>query len=250
MMKRPTFLITALALAALFFGWRTYEAWTNPVVVVAAPPVAGTAAVPALSASPDPSVPADLSGMAASIIARPVFRPDRKPFREEAAPAPPKRNYEAEMARFTLLGVLLLGNEKKGVVVGKAATGREERWEVAPGDSLPGFTVKDIGADGLTLSADDKEFLLPLYAGGPKGTAGQPVRTDVGPPRQQTSAPPAAKGGSAPAPAPGTAPAARPVSPTVTAPVAPPASAAPPASDPQDSNRGRLMRPTYMPGRR
>jgi hypothetical protein len=112
----------------------------------------------------------------ASIMARPLFRPDR----EEAVQVP-RRNYEAELTRLTLLGVLLLGKDKRGVVVGRSGTGREERWEVGPGDTLPGFIVKDVGAEGLTLTADNREFLLPLYAGGPKGTAGQAPARTVGP---------------------------------------------------------------------
>ncbi|HZW37042.1 MAG TPA: hypothetical protein VFF01_08870 [Candidatus Deferrimicrobiaceae bacterium] len=255
-MKSPAFLIPVLALAAIFFGWRTYEAWTTPVAAAIPPPAAGTAAAPAGLTGAEPPPPVDLSGMAASILARPVFRPDRTPFREETAAAPPKRNYDAEMSRFTLLGVLLLGDEKKGVVVGKAGTGRQERWEVGPGDMLPGFKVKDIGADGITLIADGKEFLLPLYAGGPKGPPGQaPVRTDVGPPRAPAAAPqPAvpAKGGNAT----GAAPAVRPSPPTAAPPAATPPSSAQPGvgmpapREPLDFNRSRQMRPTYLPGRR
>lgn len=259
-MRSPALLISVLAFAALFFGWRTYEAWTTPVAAALPSPTVRTAVAPAGLSPADPLPPVDLSGMAASILARPVFRPDRTPYREEAATAPPKRNYDAEMARFTLLGVLLLGDEKKGVVVGKAGTGRQERWEVGPGDVLPGFTVKDIGADGITLAADGKEFLLPLYAGGPKGPAGQaPVRTEVGPPRAPAAAPqpaPPARGGNAS----GTAPAARPLTPTAAPPASPPPTA-PPASappgvgmpaprEPLDFNRGRQFRPTYLPGRR
>jgi hypothetical protein len=121
----------------------------------------------------------DLSAPVASIVARPLFRPDRKAYREEAVQVP-RRNYEAELTRFKLLGVLLLGKDRKGIVVGKGGTGREERWEVMPGDSLPGFTVKEIGTDGVTLTADGREFLLPLYAGAPKGPTGQPPARTMG----------------------------------------------------------------------
>jgi hypothetical protein len=182
-MNRPGFLIPVLALAALFFGWRTYEAWTGPVGA-SGKATAGQAPVPVGIAADDAPQAIDLAGATASIAARPLFRPDRLPFREGSAVVP-KRNYETELSRFTLLGVLILGTDRKGVVVGKtgAGAGREERWEVSPGESLPGFEVKDVRADGMTLVADEMEFLLPLYAGGPKGAAGA-VRTDVGPPRQ------------------------------------------------------------------
>jgi hypothetical protein len=254
-MRPPALLIPVLALAAIFFGWRTYEAWTTPVAAAPPPSAAEAAVAPAGPSPADPPPPVDLSGMAAAILARPVFRPDRTPYHEETtAAAAPKRNYDAEMARFTLLGVLLFDKEKKGVVVGASGTGRQDRWEVGPGDALPGFTVKDIGADGITLTADGKEFLLPLYAGGPKGPPGQaPVRTDVGPPRAPAAAPQPAsppKGGTGSA----TPPGARSVSPTAAPPPPPPSvqpgTGMPAPREPLDLNRNRQMRPTYLPGRR
>ena len=87
------------------------------------------------------------------------------------------RNYEAELSRYTLLGVLDIGDAPYGVVVGKGGT-KGERWEVKRGDSLQGFTVKEVGVDGLRLTADGREFLLPLYAGAPTA-AGGAVRTET-----------------------------------------------------------------------
>ena len=245
-MSRTGIWIPLLALASVFFGWRAYDAWTSPAAVVRTPQ-SRPAAVPIGVSRDEAPPPADLSTPVVSIVARPVFRPDRKPFREEAALL--KRNYDAELARFTLLGVLLRGEDKKGVVVGKGAAGRDERWEVGPGDTLPGFTVKDVGADGMTLAADDKEFLLPLYAGGPKAQPGRaPLRTETAPPvpaAPAVQAPPPAGG------APGVAPpAAHPAPP----PAAPPAAVAPaapatplsPGGLPPDYYR---RRPRFMPGR-
>ncbi len=247
-MNRPGFLIPVLALAALFFGWRTYETWTGPVGA-ASPAPASQAPVPVGISAEEAPQAIDFSGATASIAARPLFRPDRLPFREGSA-AVPKRNYEAELSRFTLLGVLILGNDRKGVVVGKtgAGAGREERWEVSPGENLPGFSVKDVRSDGMTLVADEKEFLLPLYAGGPKGAAGgAAVRTDVGPlPKAQ-----AVQAGQA-----GTArPAATPAQPYPAAVQPTPAVspqtpiASPPSRVPRDFGRDRT-RPTFLPGRR
>ncbi|MBI5343475.1 MAG: hypothetical protein HZB63_09250 [Deltaproteobacteria bacterium] len=236
-MNRPGFVIPALALAALFFGWRAYEAWTGPIrtagVVSSAP-----AAVPIGVSTEEAAPPSDLSALAASVGARPVFRPDRQPYREDAA-GQSKRNYDAEISRFTLLGVLLLGNDKKGVVVGKGTAGRSERWEVAPGDALPGFLVKEIGSDGITLAADEREFLLPLYAGGPKGPPAQgAVRTEVAPARPSASpaqpVPPKQAGSAGPAAQP-----ARATPPPAVAP--PPAAGAPTAAE-LESNRARLRR--------
>jgi hypothetical protein len=240
-MNRPRFLIPILAFAAIFFGWRAYEAWTRPLGVAGTPP-SDPAAVPIGVSQEEGLPPPDLSAPVASIVARPVFRPDRQPFREDAVKIP-QRNYEAELSRFTLLGVLLLGKDRKGVVVGKGAAGRDDRWEVAPGDSLPGFGVKEVGTEGLTLTADGREFLLPLYAGGPKGPPGKaPVRTDVAPPRAPAPPPQAA-------PVTPAAPAARPG--TVQTPAdnvySPPTRVVPTREPPYLRRRGRTIRPN-IPG--
>jgi hypothetical protein len=132
--------------------------------------------------------------MAAAIAARPLFRADRQPFREEAAGAS-VRNYEAELSRYTLLGVLGFAEGPVGVVTAK--TGKKtDRWELKAGDALPGFTVKEVGIDGLRLTADGKEFLLPLYAGAPTA-AGGALRTEVT--RRDATQPATAPGSPAPA---------------------------------------------------
>lgn len=239
-MNRPGLVIPILALAALFLGWRVYDAWTAPAgrpVSPASPP----AASPAVASPGGMTTPADLTGAVLAIAARPLFRPDRKPFMEDPAAAPLRRNYQAELARFTLLGVLLHGPERTGIVVGKGAGGREERWEVVPGDELPGFTVTDVEVDGLTLAADNQSFQLPLYAGAPKGQAGAvPPRTETPPPRQVAPAPqapaPPQPGGTAGQPAVGVP--------------APPAAAVPSTAPQPDRGRGRPYRQRYVPGRR
>jgi hypothetical protein len=229
-------LILVLALSALFFGWRSYEAWTRPMAV-AIHPSSGTGVAPiGVSTSDSPNVSSDISAHVASIGARPVFRPDRKPYSEGGA-AFPQRNYDAELSRFTLLGVLQMAGDKKGIVVGKGSGARDERWEVGPGDTLPGFHVKDIGVEGMTLTADGREFLLPLYAGGPKGAAGQAAaRTGTIPQPTQASKPQPAPAvqGRKPSPAAQSVP-----------PAPPPAAGAPPAPmvPPPDYTGRRRVRP-------
>jgi hypothetical protein len=252
-MKRPGYLLFALALAVLFLGWRTYRAWTAPVAAVPAPPK-GQAAVAPIGISPeDAPVFTDLSAPVASVIARPVFRPDRRPFQEYAS-AVPARNYEQELNRFTLLGVLLLGDLKRAVITGKSP-GKQERYEVSPGESLPGFEVKEIQQEGVLLLADGKEFLLPLYAGGPKGVAPGALRTELPQPKAPAASLPAAASRPPAAPArvePGAAPA-RTGSAVGTPARVPPPAAAPaqprPAPAYQPPYRGRA-RPTYVPGQR
>lgn len=175
-MKRPALVILVLAAASSFFGWETYRALTaaeTPADV----PAAGVAPAPRADAAPDnASRGGDLGVQVAVIVTKPLFRPDRQPYFENAVV--PQRNYAAELARFSLIGVLLQGEAKKGLVLG-ASGGRQERWEVGAGESIPGFAVKEVQPDGLTLSSDGREFLLPLYAGGPKGQAAGSLRTEA-----------------------------------------------------------------------
>lgn len=255
-MRRPGFLIFVMALAALIFGWRAYQAWTEPTAAVAPQPP-GPEVVP-IGISPEeaPHV-SDLSAPVASILARPVFRPDRQPFRE-AVVTVPARNYEQELSRFTLLGVLLLGDTQRAVITGKPP-GPRERYEIGIGESLPGFEVKEIQQEGVLLKADGKEFLLPLYAGAPKVQGASGLRTELPPPPQAPAA--SAPAGQARPPAPparadtGPSPAqaataggipARAQPPAVVAAPGRPAAQAPAYQSPY---RGRV-RPTYVPGQR
>lgn len=243
-MKRPVLATLALAVLALFFGWETRQALQGTPGgrgnTTAAPAGAwlpgGSAADPPPAPDPTPAV--------AVIAARPLFRADRQPFRELSASPAAARNYETELSRFTLLGVLGFGEEPVGVVTEKTGN-KTDRWELKAGDALPGFTVKEVGMDGLRLTADGREFLLPLYAGAP--TASGAVRTEAtrrgaaspaagpGTPASAKAAESGARPGTAPLPAP-SPPAARPrtVAPAYNPPYRPPPG----------------LSPRYAPGRR
>jgi len=199
--RRPVLVAIALSLLALLFGWETRQALRatpgrqdNSAMAAAG---AWRPAVPA----PDPQPPPDPTPVAAAVTARPVFRPDRQPFREGGSGAF-GRNYETELSRYTLIGVLGFGDPPVGVVVGKAGT-KGERWEVRKGDRLGEFKVKEVAMEGVRLTADGKEFLLPLYAGPPTAAAGA-LRTD--PSRRDAAKPAPAPGSAAPA-SPGAPPA-------------------------------------------
>ena len=176
-MRRPVLATIALSLLALLFGWETRQALQatpgkqdNSAMVPAGAWQSGVSA-------PDPQSPPDPTPAAAAVTARPLFRPDRQPFRGDGSGVS-GRNYETELSRYTLIGVLAFGDapvgvvvEKAGNVVGKAGT-KGERWEVRKGDPLAGFKVEEVGMEGLRLTADGREFLLPLYAGPPTAAAG------------------------------------------------------------------------------
>ena len=190
-MRKPALLAVALASLALFFGWETWRAWRAPL-----PAADNGARRPGASRQPgvdvpDPSPPPEAGSIIAAIAARPLFRADRQPLHEGGESA---RSYEQELSRFSLIGILVIGDEQMGLVVSKSGP-RSDRWEVKVGDSLPGFKVKEVRTDALALTSEGREFLLPLYAGGPTATGGGALRTDVqrrdGAPVAQPAAPPA-----------------------------------------------------------
>ncbi len=240
-MKRPVFIASILLLLAFLFGWETRQAW------LAVPGgTDNTAAAPRDlwqpgAATPDPAPPADTGPIVAAIAARPLFRADRQPYRESAVAAAAARNYESELARFTLLGVLGIGDTLTGLVVSKAGT-RTDRWELKAGDALPGFTVKAVRADGMAVMADGREFLLPLYAGAPTAAAGA-LRTET----HRRDAPPPASPVAHPAPSvPSPAPSAPAVSGQAT--VLPSRVAPPPRNVPYRS--APMGNPRFLPARR
>jgi hypothetical protein len=233
-MRRPVLATIALALLALLFGWETRQALQ---AVPGGQDNAATATAgswqPGVSTH-DPQPPPDPGPTVAAVTARPLFRPDRQPFREQAGSPVPARNHEAELSRFTLLGVLSFGDELKGLVVSRSGP-RTDRWELKAGESFPGFTVKEVRTDSLLVTADGREFQLPLYAGAPTATGGA-LRTDVPKPAPSpasattTPAHPAPRAGQA---APAAAPPLPGARPQPAAPVSP-----------------RDIRPRYIPGRR
>ena len=241
-MRRPALATLVLSLLALLFGWETRQALRE---TPGGQDNASTAGVwkPGVSA-PDPQPPPDPTPMAAAVAARPLFRPDRQPFRGEGASG---RNYEAELSRYTLLGILDFGDVPYGVVVGKTGN-KGERWEVRRGDSLPGFKVKEVGMDGVRLTADGKEFLLPLYAGAP---AVAPAGIRTGTPRGDAALPASAPVPAAP-PRVGAAP--RTGAPAVVPGPAVPTTSTVPGPTPQIApSAPRALpgaAPRYIPGRR
>ncbi len=182
-MNRVARLIPLLMLAVAFLGWETYQAWIAPPAT--ALPAAGVAKQGAVSGGDNTAehhAAAELAAAVSAITARPLLRPDRQPFKEILfVTAPPQRNYEGELARFSVIGILPIDGVEKALVVRKAGGSGSERWELAAGDSLPGFVVKGIRQDGVALVADGKEFLLPLYAGGPRQAGGGTMRTETAP---------------------------------------------------------------------
>lgn len=238
-MRKPALLALALAFLSLFFGWETWKAWqADPGARYTAEQPPSGAWQPG-AAIPDPPPPADTTTAVSAIAGRPLFRRDRQPYRD--APAVPQRNYEAELSRYTLLGVLAFGNEWKGLVVSRGGN-RVDRWELKAGESFPGFTVKEVRTDSLLVTADGREFQLPLYAGPPTATGGA-LRTEV----PRVDAPrPSSTTMTVPPPRATAVPAQQPLPARPAA--APPGQGASP--QPAASPQQPVFTPRYVPGRR
>jgi len=237
-------LTLAFSLLALFLFWETRQALRGTPVGQDNASTTSVGSWQPGAPAPEPALPADPAQMVAAIAARPLFRPDRQPFREKEASPIAARNYDTELSRYTLLGVLGFGEEPVGGVTGKTGN-KTDRWELKAGDDLPGFTVKEVGMEGLRLTSDGREFLLPLYAGAPTA-AGSALRTegtrrDATQPSAASGAPASAKpavSGARPGPAALPAP----------APPAPQPRAAPVHAPPYRTPPS--VAPRFVPGRR
>ncbi|MFZ2223313.1 MAG: hypothetical protein WAV26_01355 [Candidatus Deferrimicrobium sp.] len=174
-MNRPYLLALLLGVAAVYFGAQTNRAMDGPFP----PPPVAAGAAPAAVGSPAPagtvgrSEPSDASSSVAVVSARPLFRVDRRPYRELP---PPQRNFAAELSRIRLVGVMSDGGALYGLVAASNGA-RTERLELRPGDAVAGFVVKEVQLDGLLLEADHQRFPLPLFSGAP--TPAQRMRTEL-----------------------------------------------------------------------
>jgi len=119
--RRPALATLALSLLALLFGWETRQALRETPRGQDNAATAPTGAWQPGASSFDPQPPPDPAPASAAVAARPLFRQDRQPFRENASSVP-ARNYETELSRFTLLGVLGFGDGPVGVVTGKTGS--------------------------------------------------------------------------------------------------------------------------------
>lgn len=140
-------------------------------------PMPKRAAVPALSL-PEPFVPPPLAEVA-DIEERPLFVPERRPFREqvEAPPPEPRRRPEA-----TLVGVILDG--KRRIAIAKIGG---KSVHLVPGANVEGWSVVAIEADRVAFKADEDSYEIRL----PKPIAAPPAQPrPATPPRPPRMPPP------------------------------------------------------------
>jgi hypothetical protein len=116
---------------------------------LAGPPASAPA--PALAALPP------LAGYGA-IVERPLFTPTRRP--PPGTTGEPGPSIES---RYRLLGIVATGPQKKAFVADGA-----RRFEIAEGDTLDGWAVKNIGQDRVVLASPAGEATLKLKPAAPE----------------------------------------------------------------------------------
>jgi hypothetical protein len=127
--------------------------WLSPPVPTTRPPIAQPASTPA----PAPTALPPLASYSA-IVERPLFAPSRRPPPGAIATLGPSIE-----SRLRLLGIVTTGPKKKAYV----AEGTS-RVELAEGDTLDGWTVKQIGQDRVLLTSPTGEASLKLKPAAPE----------------------------------------------------------------------------------
>ncbi|MBK1641114.1 hypothetical protein CKO12_04340 [Chromatium okenii] len=156
-MIRLALLVVSAALIALL-GWQWRE-WPPP----APAPLAPAVPAPAPAAAPEPIAPAEPldSEHYASVVERPLFRPDRKPEPPpEAAPnAPAETVTTAELEALDLTAVVLTPTLLSAWVHDPS---QPKPLRLRLGDDLKGWTVEQILEDGVALARDGEVYTLVL----------------------------------------------------------------------------------------
>jgi hypothetical protein len=127
--------------------------WLSPPVPTTRLP----AAQPANAPAPAPAALPPLASYSA-IVERPLFNPSRRPPPGVAAALGPSIE-----SRIRLLGIVATGPKRKAYVAEGAS-----RVEIAEGDTLDGWTVKQIGQDRVLLTSPAGEASLKLKPAAPE----------------------------------------------------------------------------------
>ena len=127
--------------------------WLIPPLPATRPLAAPPASAPGLALAALPPL-----ASYAAIVERPLFSPSRRP--PPGAEAALGSSIES---RYRLLGIVATGPKKKAFVAEGA-----RRVEIAEGDALDGWTVKEIGPDRVLLSSPAGEAALKLKRAAPE----------------------------------------------------------------------------------
>jgi hypothetical protein len=135
-LRLPAFRLNhALAAGVIAFAGVAVWPWLVPPLPATRPLAApqGGAAAPALTALP-------AIGTYAAVVERPLFAPSRRAPAGVSSMSPPIES------RYRLVGVFATGAKRKAYV-----TEGTRRTEIVEGDTLDGWTVKQIGQDRVLL---------------------------------------------------------------------------------------------------
>jgi hypothetical protein len=180
-----------LALAAMALGGLLYLQWSDwpPPVAVRQAPVPPGQAQPA--DHPDPTArlsPLEDREEYAAVKERPLFRPERRPPKDEpevAEEAPAEE--PTDLAGMDLTGVLISPKVNTAWV---KEPSQPAPVRVRPGEILAGWTVKEIKADRLLLERQGKTDTLLLREFNAPGTSPPPPPPAPRPPAAARQAPP------------------------------------------------------------
>jgi len=174
---RPRFGIAVLSgIAAILAGTLVHEL-AAPLAPYEVPHAATRAVVPARQ--PVKAFTAPALTEFAEIDERPLLLPERKPIKVPEAKAAP---VQRQPPNVTLVGIILDG--KRRVAIAKVAGAQSVN--LVPGQTIDGWQVVAIEADGVALTADEQNYKIKLQrpqTGQPAGAAipAQPVRMPAPP---------------------------------------------------------------------
>ena len=168
----------AALLLALLVGVLAYVNWQvarteldiSPAAADAGAPVA---AFPPLALEP-PAEPPALSDFD-EIVRRPLFTVARRPpeapaeSAPEAAAEPAAAEAEAPLPELQLVGIAIDGGNRQALL---RTTGAGEEW-VSEGDSVAGWRLERVAADGVVLGSGEARQELSLYPVRESGSGGQ-----------------------------------------------------------------------------
>jgi type II secretory pathway component PulC len=136
----------ALAATVIIFAALAAWPWLVPPTPATQPLAASAAGAPSPSLAALPPL-----ATYAAIVERPLFAPSRRPAPGAAAIGPSLES------RYRLLGIVGSGPKRKAFVADGA-----RRGEIAEGDTLDGWAVKEIGPDRVMLTSPAGETTLRL----------------------------------------------------------------------------------------
>ena len=156
-MKTPALLVVVLAAGAAAAMAMALADHTP------APPASAPRPLPLTAPEPEPAPP-DGATLAATLLARPVFAPDRRPDREDTAPG--VAGTPAGLPRLT--GILVNGADRRAIFAPAGQAGHAQPAVLTVGGRIGLYRVEAISRLAVTLSGPDgRSMLQPQFSDRP-----------------------------------------------------------------------------------